>query len=501
MVDKPGVITLDELAEVRRVQAETGRIFSVCFSERFENRATAKASRARRGRRDRHGRADRRPRAARAAQQPAAGLVLPARALRRHPVRHRRAPVRPVPALHRLDARPRSWPRTSPTTPIRTRRSWKTSARCCCAATAAPATSASTGTRPKGLRGVGRRAADDPRHRRLHRAAQVHRHRPAGPAATTCSSSTGRASSTSTAATEPLPYGARLIADVLDRTETAMPQAHCFLATELALKAEAMAVRVGRKVMSTQAARRRGRCSASAQSISRPMPNCPTCTTVQGRLRPRRRQGATPRRHSSASLADTARSPSCWPCPDLDVIDLCTPPNTHRGLIEQALAAGLHVVCEKPLIGSLADVDAVASGAARRQGPLFPIFQYRFGNGLQKLKHLQAKGLCGHALTSRRSKPHGGATRLLRDAVARQVGHRAGRLLPQRRPIHAHDILSYVNGPVKTVFASSRPASTPSRSRTARRSPSRWRTARWRRWRSRSVRRKSCRGCASSSAT
>ena len=44
MVDKPGVITLDELAAVRKVQAETGRIFSVCFSERFENRATEKAS-------------------------------------------------------------------------------------------------------------------------------------------------------------------------------------------------------------------------------------------------------------------------------------------------------------------------------------------------------------------------------------------------------------------------------------------------------------------------
>jgi hypothetical protein len=44
---------------------------------------------------------------------------------------------------------------------------------------------------------------------------------------------------------EVLPYGARLMADILDHTETAMPQAHCFLATELALKAEAMAVRLG----------------------------------------------------------------------------------------------------------------------------------------------------------------------------------------------------------------------------------------------------------------
>jgi predicted dehydrogenase len=43
----------------------------------------------------------------------------------------------------------------------------------------------------------------------------------------------------------PLPYGAQLIDDVLNRTETAMPQAHCFLATELALRAEAQAQRLG----------------------------------------------------------------------------------------------------------------------------------------------------------------------------------------------------------------------------------------------------------------
>jgi len=43
MVDKPGIITLDQLAEVRRVQKETSRIYSIMYSERFENRATVKA--------------------------------------------------------------------------------------------------------------------------------------------------------------------------------------------------------------------------------------------------------------------------------------------------------------------------------------------------------------------------------------------------------------------------------------------------------------------------
>jgi hypothetical protein len=42
-----------------------------------------------------------------------------------------------------------------------------------------------------------------------------------------------------------LPYAANLIADVLDRTERAMPQAHCFKVMELALQAEAMAARLG----------------------------------------------------------------------------------------------------------------------------------------------------------------------------------------------------------------------------------------------------------------
>ena len=43
MSDKPAFTTLSQLAEARQVQAETRRIFSVCFSERFENAATVRA--------------------------------------------------------------------------------------------------------------------------------------------------------------------------------------------------------------------------------------------------------------------------------------------------------------------------------------------------------------------------------------------------------------------------------------------------------------------------
>ncbi len=43
MSDKPGITTLEQLVEVRKVQKQTGRIYSIMYSERLENRATVKA--------------------------------------------------------------------------------------------------------------------------------------------------------------------------------------------------------------------------------------------------------------------------------------------------------------------------------------------------------------------------------------------------------------------------------------------------------------------------
>ena len=41
--DKPGITSLEQLAEVRKVQAATHQIYSIMYSERLENRATVKA--------------------------------------------------------------------------------------------------------------------------------------------------------------------------------------------------------------------------------------------------------------------------------------------------------------------------------------------------------------------------------------------------------------------------------------------------------------------------
>jgi predicted dehydrogenase len=85
---------------------------------------------------------------------------------------------------------------------------------------------------------------------------------------------------------------------------------------------------------------------------------------------------------------------------DVDIIDICTPPSLHLQQSLKALAAGKHVICEKPLVGSLKDCDALAEALKTSKGTLMPIFQYRWGTGFQKAKYLVDHGLTGKAFVA-----------------------------------------------------------------------------------------------------
>jgi len=80
---------------------------------------------------------------------------------------------------------------------------------------------------------------------------------------------------------------------------------------------------------------------------------------------------------------------------DVDVIDLCTPPYLHRAQIEAGLRAGKDVICEKPLVGSLREVDELAMVERDTGRRVMPILQYRFGHGLQRLRRLVDLGITG----------------------------------------------------------------------------------------------------------
>jgi predicted dehydrogenase len=137
---------------------------------------------------------------------------------------------------------------------------------------------------------------------------------------------------------------------------------------------------------------------------------------------------------------------------DLDVIDLCTPPHLHFEQAMQVLAAGKHAICEKPLVSSIQQVDELSEAEARAGRRLMPIFQYRFGHGLQKLKLLVEQGLAGRAYLATTEV----AWRRRADYYAvpwrgKWKTERGGALLGHA--IHAVDMLTYILGPVRSVFA------------------------------------------------
>jgi predicted dehydrogenase len=137
--------------------------------------------------------------------------------------------------------------------------------------------------------------------------------------------------------------------------------------------------------------------------------------------------------------------------PGIDVIDICTPPALHRAQIEAALAAGKQVVCEKPLTGSLADLDAIVAAERAAAGAVMPVFQYRYGDGIEKARRIVAAGIAG--------KPYVGTVETFwkrgpdyyavpwRGRWETELG---GTLVAHA--LHTHDMMQHLMGPVAKVF-------------------------------------------------
>lgn len=138
---------------------------------------------------------------------------------------------------------------------------------------------------------------------------------------------------------------------------------------------------------------------------------------------------------------------------DVDVIDICTPSKLHYPQAKAALEAGHHVVIEKPVARSLAEMDDLIATEAKAKGRACPIFQYRFGHGFQKLHHLLAKGLAGRPSVATAETHWSRQADYYRAASWRGTweGETGGCFTTHA--IHIHDMLCEVLGPIASVHA------------------------------------------------
>lgn len=78
-----------------------------------------------------------------------------------------------------------------------------------------------------------------------------------------------------------------------------------------------------------------------------------------------------------------------------DAVDVCTPPAMHRPNVEAALAAGAHVICEKPLADTPSNALAMVEAAAASGRLLMTAFCHRFHPPVARLKRLIEAGTLG----------------------------------------------------------------------------------------------------------
>ena len=94
--------------------------------------------------------------------------------------------------------------------------------------------------------------------------------------------------------------------------------------------------------------------------------------------------------------------------PEIDAVSVCAANYAHAALSIQALKAGKHVLCEKPMATTLADCEAMVE-CAKKNGKFLMIgHNQRLAKAHMEAKRLIDAGLIGDIITFRTSFGHGG---------------------------------------------------------------------------------------------
>lgn len=81
-----------------------------------------------------------------------------------------------------------------------------------------------------------------------------------------------------------------------------------------------------------------------------------------------------------------------------DLVNIVTPPATHKAIAIECMEAGAWVLCEKPLCLSLAEFDEITEAEKRTGKFVSTVFQWRFGSAGKHLKNLIASEAFGRPL-------------------------------------------------------------------------------------------------------
>jgi UDP-N-acetyl-2-amino-2-deoxyglucuronate dehydrogenase len=138
--------------------------------------------------------------------------------------------------------------------------------------------------------------------------------------------------------------------------------------------------------------------------------------------------------------------------PDVDVVSVCVPSGLHAEVGIQAVAAGKHLVVEKPIDVTLEAADRLI-GAARAAGVAMTVIsQHRFDTGLDELRRLLDSGALGNLVLGEASTKWYRTQGYYDSAAWRGTWALDGGSL-MNQGVHYVDLLRWCMGPVTEVTA------------------------------------------------
>lgn len=97
-----------------------------------------------------------------------------------------------------------------------------------------------------------------------------------------------------------------------------------------------------------------------------------------------------------------------------DIVDICTPPQSHAQIAQQAVAGGRHLVMEKPVVTTVADWDKLARQVQDAKTKLAVIHNTKFLRSIQAAKRWVDDGRIGDVIRVHREfLTHASADRML----------------------------------------------------------------------------------------
>lgn len=95
------------------------------------------------------------------------------------------------------------------------------------------------------------------------------------------------------------------------------------------------------------------------------------------------------------SSRDPARVAAVCARTDLDLVSVHAAPHQHRAVVDRALDAGHHVVCDKPFGANLADAEHLAARGREHAGLAVVTFEFRYESWRRAVRDLLSAGALG----------------------------------------------------------------------------------------------------------